>query len=133
MQGFELTTEEEIEIISVYATAEQTIDAVATTPGWNVIGAFDMPATAKVRLDVLGLVSDASLQLRARLYDVTSGSVGAVSGSEAILTGSSDTQVFSGVIQLTGGHTYQVQAEVTGNSGGTYFGTVRRAQLDGQE
>lgn len=133
MQGFKLTDEQVIEILSVYATAEQTLDAVAATPGWNVIGAFTMPATAKLRLDVLGLVSDVALQLRSRLYDVTAGSVGAVSGSEAIITSTTDAQAFSGVVTLTALHTYQIQTEVTGALGGTYFGTVRLATLDGQE
>jgi hypothetical protein len=133
MQGLGLTTDQIIEILSVYATAEQTIDAVAATPGWNVLGTFSMPASAKLRLDVIGLVSDGSLQLRSRLYCVTPGAVGAVSGSEAVITSMMDVQAFSGVVELTGGRLYQIQSEVTGNAGGTYFGTLRRATLAGQE
>lgn len=133
MQGLALTTEQIIEILSMYATAEQTLDAVAATPGWNVIGAFPMPATAKVRLDVLGLVSDASLQLRARFYCVTDGAVGPVSGSEAVLTDQSDERAYSGVVELVANRTYQIQAEVTGNAGTNYFGTVRRAAPVGTE
>lgn len=127
MQGLELTTEQIIEILSVYATAEQYIDAVAATPGWTVIGAFTMPATADVLVDVLGSVSNVALALRVRIYDITPGSVGAVSGSTAQLNSTTDTQAYSGVVSLVGGHKYQFQAEVTGLAGSAYFGVVRRA------
>jgi hypothetical protein len=131
MSGFALTQEQIIEILSVYATAEQYLDAVAATPGWYVIGGFTMPATASLRTDVLGSVSDASLTERVRLYCVTPGSVGVVSGSEASLNSLTDVRAFSGVISLTGGRVYQFQAEVTGNAGSAYFGVVRRATLAG--
>lgn len=131
MQGFALTLEQIIEIISVYATAEQYIDAVAATPGWYAIGGFPMPATADLRTDVIGSVSDASLQLRVRLYCVSAGAIGAVSGSETTLNSLTDAEAFSGVVTLTAGRVYQFQAEVTGNTGSAYFGVVRRATLAG--
>ena len=133
MQGLELTTEQIIEILSVYATAEQYLEAVAATPGWNVIGAFTMPASAELRVDMIGSVSDAGLALRVRLYDITAGSVGAVSGSTAQLNSTTDTQAYSGVVELVGGHKYQFQAEVTGLAGSAYFGVVRRAMPVGVE
>lgn len=131
MQGLGLTQEQIIEILSVYATAEQYLDAVAATPGWYVIGAFTMPATADLRTDVLGAVSDPSLTLRVRLYCVSPGAVGPVSGSEATLGTLSDSQALSGAISLTAGLIYQFQAEVTGAAGSGYFGVVRRATLAG--
>lgn len=131
MQGLALTQEQIIEVLSVYATAEQYIDAVVTTPGWVVIGAFTMPATADVRVDALGSVSNSALALKIRLYCVTTGAVGAVSGSDAQLSSTTDSQVYSGVISLAAGRMYQFQAEVTGVAGGTYFGVVRRATLAG--
>ncbi len=131
MQGFALTTEQIIEVLSVYATAEQYIDAVAATPGWYVIGGFSMPASADVRVDLIGSVSAASLTVRVRLFCVTTGAVGAVSGSEAQLSSTLDTQAFSGVVSLVGGRAYQLQAEVTGFAGAIYFGVVRRATLSG--
>ena len=131
MQGFALTQEQIIEVLSVYATAEQYLDAVAATPGWYVIGAFPMPASADLRLDVIGSVSDAALALRVRLYDVTAGAVAEVSGSTAQLGTTIDSQAFSGVVSLIGGHTYQFQAEVTGSVGSGFFGAVRRATLAG--
>lgn len=131
MQGFELTTEQVIEVLSVYATAEQAIPAVTASPGWFVIGGFTMPAGADVRVDLLGSVTDAALTLRCRLYCVTEGFVGEVSGSTAQLSTTEDSQVFSGVFALTGGRSYQFQAEVTGDEGGDKHGSVRRATLQG--
>jgi hypothetical protein len=133
MQGFQLTTEQVIEILSVYATADLRLEAVATTPGWNVIGAFTMPASATLRLDLLGAVSDLSLTLRVRLYCVTTGYVGPVSGSDATLASLVESQAFSGNIDLVGGLLYQFQAEVTGAVGTPYFGVVRRATLQGTD
>lgn len=131
MQGFALTQEQIIEILSVYATAERTIDAVAATPGWTVIGAFPMPATAALHLDAIGSVSDAALTLRIRLFDITPGSIGPVSGSEASTTSKTDVQFTGGSITLTGGHRYQFQAEVTGGASSSLYGAVRRATLAG--
>lgn len=134
MPGFALTQEQIIEILSVYATAERIIDAVAATPGWHVIGAFTMPASADVLVDVVGSVSDDSaLTLRVRLFDITPGSVGPVSGSTASTTSETDVRFTSGSITLTGGHLYQFQAEVTGGSGSSLYGAVRRATLSGIE
>lgn len=131
MQGFALTQEQIIEVLSVYATAEQYIEAVTATPGWYVIGAFPMPANADIRIDVIGSVSNVALALRVRLYDITTGSTGAVSGSVAQLGTTIDSQAFSGNMSLIGGHTYQFQVEVTGATGSGYFGVVRRATLAG--
>ncbi len=131
MQGFALTQEQIIEVLSVYATAEQYLDAVAATPGWYVIGGFDMPASADIRVTVIGSVSNASLILKVRLCCVTTGFVGAVSGSDAQLSTVTDSEAFGGTVSLVGGRTYQFQAEVTGTSGVNYFGTVRRATLAG--
>lgn len=133
MQGFALTTEQIIEILSVYSTPEREIEAVAATPGWNVIGAFVMPASADILVDIMGSVSVDSLTLRVRLYDITPGSIGVVSGSIAQLNSETDVQAYSGRITLQGGHKYQFQAEVTGGSGDGFFGVLRRAQLAGQE
>lgn len=131
MQGLALTTEQIIEILSVYATADQAIDAVAATPGWNVIGAFTMPASADVLVDLLGSVSNASLTLKVRLYCVTPTHVGVVSGSTAQIDSTTDVQAFSGVVSLVGGRAYQFQAEVTGAAGSGLFGNARRATLQG--
>lgn len=127
LSGLALTTEQVIEILSLYATSQQPILAVAADPGWNVIGAFPMPTTADIRLDVIGSVSDPSLTMIARLYCVTPGFVGEVSGSRVQLTSMIDVEVFSSQFTLPGNMLYQVQVEVVGNAGDSYFGYVRRA------
>jgi hypothetical protein len=127
LSGVALTTEQTIDILSLYSSAAQSILAVAAEPGWNVIGAFPMPITADIRLDVIGSVSDPSLMMSVRVYCVTPGSVGVVSGSLVKLASLIDTEVFSGVFTLTGGLLYQVQAEVVGAAGDSFFGLVRRA------
>jgi hypothetical protein len=131
MKGFGLTYEQIVEVLSVYATAEQQIAAVDDSPGWHVLGTFTMPASAQLVTDVFASVTDSSLLCRVRLYDITPGFVGEVSGSRAETNATHDNQVWSGVITLEGGHIYQWQAEVVGDSGDGFFGVVRRATLDG--
>lgn len=126
LSGLALTTQQTIEILSLYATSQQPILAVAADPGWTKIGSFPMPTTADIRLDVIGSVSDPSLTMTTRLYCVTPGFVGEVSGSRVSLGATIDTEVFSAQFTLTGGRVYQVQTEVTGNAGDSYFGYVSR-------
>lgn len=126
LTGLALTKEETIEILSLYATAAERVDAVAAAPGWVVIGAFPMPVTADVRLDVLGSVSDASLTMEVRLYGTTSGAIGEVLGSLVSLASLTDVQVFADAFELHGGVNYQVQCQVVGAAGDSYFGNLRR-------
>lgn len=127
LSGLALTQAQIIEILSLYSSATEAIVAVAVAPGWRVIGAFPMPTSANIRLDVLGSVSDASLAMTTRLYDITPGFIGPVSGSDAQIMSLIDAEIFSGVFGLIGSHRYQVQSQVVGNAGDNYFGTVRRA------
>lgn len=122
-----LTKEETIEILSMYAVAEERTDAVATAPGWECIGGFPMLATADIRLEVLGSVSDASLVMTTRVYDITVGFEGPVTGSDVNISTVLDAQAFSGVFTLIGGHDYQVHCQVVGAAGDAYFGQVLRA------
>src|SRR3954454_14329922 len=119
-----LTKAETIEILSLYSSAQQSIIAVATEPGWNVIGAFPMPTTAEIRLDLVGSVSDDSLLMTCRMYCVTPGFIGEVAGSRAQLSSTIDAEVFSSQFTLAGGRLYQVQCQVVGNAGDDYFGLV---------
>lgn len=127
LSGLALTTQQTIEILSLYATSQQPILAVVADPGWTVVGTFPMPTTADIRLDLIGSVSDPSLTMIARLYCTTAGFAGEVSGSRVQLTSLIDAEMFSAQFTLNGGRIYQVQAEVTGNAGDSYFGYVRRA------
>jgi hypothetical protein len=125
--GLALTKEETVEILSLYATSNRPILGVATEPGWEVIGSFPFPVDADIRLDVTGVVSDASLTLTTRLYCTTVGHVGEVSGSRVMLTATTDAQAYSAQFSAKGGRLYQIQAQIVGNAGDSYFGYVRRA------
>lgn len=130
-QGFALTSASSLEVIAAYAAPQTKIPAVATTPGWRVLGAFYLPKACDARIDALMMVSDASLTCRVRLYDVTAG----VEASARVIAGSVATQsttttrVLGGVVSLSAGHIYQIQAEVTGNVGSAYFGVVPTATI----
>lgn len=132
LSGLALTKEETIEILSLYSSSAEQIGAVSAEPGWNCIGAFPMPVTADIRLDALGSVSDDSLTMTIRLFDVTEGSVGPVSGSEVRINSTMpDTQAFSGAFTLAGSHSYQVQCQVVGAVGDGFFGNVARVAPTG--
>ena len=126
LSGLALTKEETIEILSLYATSAARVDAVASAPGWIVVGSFPMPATADIRLDALGSVSDPGLTMSIRLYCTTVGSVGVVGGSLMTLSSLVDVHVFSSVFNLVGNRSYQVQCQVVGAAGSPYFGNLRR-------
>ncbi len=125
MKGFGLTSRPTLEVLSAYSAPQQDIESVAATPGWHVIGAFPMPATAELRLELIGLVSGAGLTLRARFFDLTAGAP--VAGSEASITATTDTLQLGPVVELTGGHLYQMQAECTGGGASDEVATVRAA------
>jgi hypothetical protein len=128
LSGLALTTEQIIEVISMYASSDAGILAVAAAPGWKVIGTFPMPTNANVTLDLTGCVSDPSLTLSARLYCVSPGFIGAIVGSIAQLQGNTiDDRVFSSTCALAGGRLYQIHAQVVGAEGDAFFGSVRRA------
>jgi hypothetical protein len=127
MEGIGLTMTDQIEIISAYTATNQTIAAVAAEPGWLVVGAFNLPIGSAARLQIIGEVSDPSLVMNVRLFDMTA--VAPVSGSNASLATTVDSTATSGVITLMGGREYQIQAEVVGNAGAAYFGSMKSATL----
>ena len=124
--GIALSTEQIIDILSLYSSTAARVDSVTVEPGWQVFGGFPMPATANIRLDVYGSVSDPALILTVRLYCTTPGFAGEVVGSRAAIVGATvDTEVFSSVFEIVGNRSYQMQAQVVGAVAG--FGNVRRA------
>jgi hypothetical protein len=125
--GIALTPEQSIDIVSMYSSAAQSIFGVASEPGWTVVGAFYMPVTANIRLDVIGSVSDSSLIMTTRLFCTSVGFEGEILGSRAIVGSTIDDRQLSSAFDLTGGRLYQVQTQVVGNAGDDYFGIVRRA------
>lgn len=128
MKTIALTTGKTVEVISAYAAPATPINAVVESPGWNVVGAFRVPVSAKGRLEIVGIVSDADLVMTARLYDLTA--VEVVGGSIAQVDGeTTDTFARSGVFEFIGGHVYQVQAEVVGDVSDGY-GVLKSAQVN---
>lgn len=134
MQAIALGPTGTVEIVSVYAAANQIIDAVEDTPGWNVVGGFRMPVSYSARLELIGAVSMIGLTMRARLFDLTTALP--VGGTTVEITATGDTRVVSGEIELVGGRLYQMQVEVTGVDLTPLeglpidgFGTVKSAQL----
>lgn len=124
MKTIGITDNRELEVISVYAATNARI-AAAPTPAWYVVGAFFLPIGAPGRFELIGLVSDPSSALHARLFDVTDAKP--VSGSEVVIDGDLvDTRVISDLIEFDGSHIYQVQLEVLGTTG---FGLLKNATL----
>lgn len=131
-QGFALTEATTLEIIAAYAAPQTMVPAVAETPGWQVLGAFLLPKSVKARLDALVMVSDDSLTCRVRLYDATQR---AMLPADRIIPGLVTTQSttmqrrLGPLVQLTGGRLYQIQCEVTGDTGDAYFAVVPTATI----
>jgi hypothetical protein len=124
MPGLGLTQTPEFEVLATYSAPEQVVPAVEATPGWYVVGAFRMPIAAEVKAEVYGSVSDDSLTMRGRLFCITSGSVGPVSGSTATITSTTDVRALSGLFTLPAGD-FQMQIEVTGDEGEELFGSLK--------
>lgn len=129
--GLALTPDQAVEIISMYSSSAFSILAVASAPGWNVVGTFPIDVSCRARLDAIACVSDDTLTLSARLYCVTPGSVGEVPGTRVTLNSMIDARVLSTAADLVGGRLYQVQAQVVGDEGDDFFGIVRRAAPSG--
>jgi hypothetical protein len=126
--GFALEEASSIEVIAAYSAPHTVVPAVASSPGWHVLGEFYLPkSVAKARLDALFMVSSDSLTCRVRLFDMTAKAE--VSGSRAQSQTTSPKRILSGVVALTGGRNFQIQAECTGGSGAGLFATVETATI----
>lgn len=122
------TSSAEVEVISAYSAPNTFLAGVAATPGWHVVGSFFVALAAEdVRLEAIGIVSDASLRMRVRLFDLKDLEV--LDGSLTILESLVDARATSGLFDLPGARTYQIQAEVIGGAGDTLFGVLKSATL----
>lgn len=132
-QGFALTSASSVEIVAAYAAPQSVVPAVEESPGWQVLGAFYLPRSCNARLDALMMVSDASLTCRCRLFDATEDS--SLSADDRVIPGDVSTSSITpvrqlgGVVALRAGHTYQIQAEATGDVGDEFFATVITATI----
>lgn len=104
------------------------IPAVVSEPGWYVLGVVPVDADQDSKLELIGSVSGGSLVLTARLYCISSGTVGEVTGSRVSTSSTIDFRVISPAkFRLSANRLYQVHAQVVGAAGDFYFGLVRRA------
>lgn len=122
MNTLSLTDTAEIEVLATYAAPEKVIPAVASEPGWYVVGAFRMPVPSDVRIEAYASVSDPSLVLRVRLFSLTE--VEPVSGSEATTSSTVDVRILSALFTLAADD-YQMQAEAVGGVGEGLFGALK--------
>ena|ERR1700733_14377209 len=128
MSGIGLTTTPSVEIISTYTATNQRVPAVAVAPGWYVVGAEYLASSADgARLQMIGAVSDPSLTLSVRLFDVTAGAP--VSGALASVSALADARAISGPFSVIATHLYQFQMQVVGGAGDAFFGVMNSASL----
>jgi hypothetical protein len=117
-------------IVTAYTASAQVIPAVAASPGWQVIGAFFLPLACDVRLEAIMSVSDASLVMRVRLFDLVTNAE--ISGSYAVTSSTvPGTRALSGALSLAGNQSYQIQAECVGGVDAGLFGAFDEASLTG--
>jgi hypothetical protein len=131
-QGFALESAASVEVIAAYSAPQIQIPAVSESPGWRVVGAFYLPKSAKCRLDILALVSDPSLTLHARLYELKTGTQGAnqvVTGALVQTQSIVPKRSLSSVVSLVGNRNYQIHIEVTGGAGEGLFGLIHNATI----
>ena len=127
MSGFALNQAATLEVVTAYGTARTVVQAVDVSPGWLVLGAFELPKACDCVVEAIGFVADSSLALRVRLFDLTDRAE--VSGSIASTNSTTEGKFTSGQISLAGGHLYQVQSECTGNDSPEFFGVVETATI----
>lgn len=101
------------QVVAAWVVPPSNVQAVAVSPGWCSLGSYYLPRSCMARLDVVHFVTDSGLTSRVRLFDQTAGTV--VSGSTSS-TALAPERTLGGIVELTGGHVYQVQAECTGSN-----------------
>ena len=123
MRSIGITTGRTVEIISAYAASAQPIPAVPSSPGWFVVGSLYLPVSSPAQLEAIGFALP-GVAMHVRLFDLTGTSP--VTGSVVTINTPIDTRVLSGILQLAGNRTYQIQAEAIGPTG---FAMLKSAQL----
>lgn len=126
MSGFAVEKVTSLEVVAAWVAPKRVVPAVASSPGWYVMGEYYLPKSTMAQLDAVGAVSHESLTLRVRLWDTTAKAV--VQGGVSI-TSVAGTRIKGARVSLTGGRTYQVQAECTGGSGDTLFGVAETVTI----
>ena len=120
-----LTEDPQLEIVSAYAAGSEQIPAVAVGPGWYVVGAFRVTSSyAEARLEAVGVVAEAGLVMRVRLFDLETNQ--SVPTSVVSIVSTLDEAVVSAAFDVFADRVYQVQCEVVGPSS---FGVFKTATL----
>lgn len=111
---------------AVYATAHRVVPAVPGGAGWYSLGEFVLPQSRAWRIAAVGSVSETGLIATVRLFDMTDM---VALGSAATLDSKTPARAFSSVLQLTGGHRYQFQAQCAGALRDANFATIQTATI----
>ncbi len=109
---------------------ERAVQAVAATPGWEVVAAFYFAAAPPATvLEAIMLVSQGLLTGRVRIYDTVAAAV--VAGSTLSTSSTSDARLVTADIAgvLVAGRIYQLQVECTGGTTLDDFVVLRSASL----
>ena len=127
MRGIQIQDSSSGVKVSSLAVENETVPAVASTPGWHVLCDVSVIVSSNVSLEVVGRVSSAGLTMNARLFDYSSAA--AVASSSVAITATSDDTQTSSAVALVEGNIYQIQVEVVGGADAANFGTVTSATL----
>lgn len=115
-----------VEVLSAYYSPQGTVPAVATEPGWYVLGGFFLAKSTQARLDVLGLVSQEGLICTVRLFDLKAAIPIA---HPVVLTSQTATRVLGDQVGLTGDRNYQIQAQCVGGESDADFAVLHSVTL----
>lgn len=125
-QGYGLTSVSSSEVVSAYAAGPRAVPVIQGGSIWVVIGEFFLPLSASARLEAIGCVSQAGLTANVRLFDMTTK---APIDSAATLTSTAPVRALSATMALTGGRTYQIQAQCVGAVDEANFALIQTAAL----
>lgn len=126
-QGHALEEADTTQVVAAFNAAHRHILAVSSEPGWYVLGTFFLPQSCQATLEIQGCVSDPSLTLKARLFDMSTAQ--GVSGCLVSGNPLTVTRMRSGLVNLTGARSYQVQAECLGGVDDGLFAVISDATI----
>lgn len=126
-QGFALESASSVEVIAAYSAPHTAVLAVASAPGWYVVGAFYLPKAVRARLDAMITISSSGLTCTVRLYDMHAKA--AVSGATVSTTSQALERKLSGMVTLPGNRLYQIQAQCIGTVGDQRFAVIENATI----
>jgi len=127
MLSFGLETASSADVVAAYSAPQTVIPAVATTPGWYVVGHFYLPKSVRARLDMIMQVSGAGLSVNARLFDMQA--LAPVTSAACSSTSLTAERKLSPPVNLTGNRRYQIQVECIGTPADDAFALVSTGSI----